>query len=261
MTAASSKLDASAPTGDESDETRFQRTARAVLNSRSQSDGGEVQLRLASTDDLSALRVLNDNAIMDLGRDGLFMPMPESFLTAMVRDGIILVPDRDGKPLGYSIAVPSGHHQPAFIPEAQPGGTGLLFGTALDPALRGQGWHPKLIAIRQRMFRDAGFSSVQATASPFNTVSLANLINSGFHVSGLKTLLDGHPRFLLRHELRRQRKPTEALRSVVLPQTGDLSEHEALLADGFIATGLRKGQPCTLLYTEGTDGHSGGPDR
>ncbi len=247
-------------TGGDQDRTEFRNTVRVVLDRWSRGNQGQVQLRLAVRSDLSVLCALNAKSILDLGRDGLFMPMSESFLTAMVLDGAILVPEREGEALGYSIAVPAGNGRSPFVPTLEPQGTGLLFGTALDPALRGQGWHPRLIRIRKKIFAEAGFASVQSTVSPFNTVSLANLMNAGFHVVGLKNLLDGHPRFLLRHEIQSPSEPTGNLQSVVLPQSGDLSEHEAFLANGFIATGLKKDRTYALLYSEGEGQRYGGLD-
>jgi len=261
MTATSTRPDISASAESEPGRTRFQNAARTVLDRWTQADRpGDVLLRLARDADLSALRSLNARAIAELGRNGLFMPMSPVFLAEMVRDGIILVLERDGEPLGYSIAVPAGRDRHPFIPGADTDRIGLLFGTACDPALRGQGWHSRLIVIRQRIFAAAGFVSAQSTVSPFNRVSLANLMKSGFHVVGLKTLLDGYPRFLLRHDLRWPAEPSGEPRGIVLPEAGDLSEHEDLLADGFIATGIRKGAPCVLLYTEGRGQRSGRPD-
>ena len=249
-----------ASTRKDRDESEFQRTARRVLDRWGRSNKGRVRLRLARRDDLSALCALNAKAILDLGRDGLFMPMSESFLREMVRDGVILMLEQEGKPLGYSIAAPVGKNQPSFIPGFERGGTGLLFGTALDQILRGQGWHPRLIRIRRRMFVEAGFVSLQSTVSPFNTVSLANLMNAGLHVVGLKILLDGHPRFLLHRELRKPSEPSGNPQRVELAQSGDLSEHAGLLADGFVATELRKDDTYALLYTKGQGRNSEGSD-
>ncbi len=260
MTAVPSKQDLSAPKEDEVDHSEFQRLARSVLNRWTRTAAKDVLIRLARTADLSALCTLNSKSIREQNRNGLFMPMSESFLAKMVRDGIILVLERDGELLGYSIAVPTNHSLPPFIPEKDPARVGLLFGTAIDPALRGQHWHSRLILIRQKMFAEAGFTLAQSTASPFNTTSLRNMINAGFHVVGLKTLLDGHPRFLLRHEFQRPKEPSGPLHGVALPEIGDLSEHQSLLANGFIATGFRKGKPCVMLYSQGQGQISARPD-
>jgi len=264
VTTACSGVGVTARGDGEPDRVDFLHTAHAVIDGWARSNPGNVHLRPADADDLSALHSLNSDAIMGLGEDGLFMPMPKSFLSKMIRNGIILFLERGGKPLGYSIAVPSGRGQPPFIPGAASGGTGLLFGTALDPAMRGQGWHLRLIRMRKRIFSEAGFVSAQSTASPFNSASLANLMNSGFHVSGLKNLLDGHPRFLLECRLAfesdEQSEPTGRQRHVVLPKSGSLSDHQSLLADGLVATGIRKGQHCTLIYTRKPEPHSGEPN-
>ncbi len=264
MMTACSEMGVSVRDDSEPDRADFLHTARTVIDRWSRSNPENVRLRPADADDLRALHSLNSDAIMGLGEDGLFMPMPESFLSEMIRNGIILLIERGGEPLGYSIAVPAGRGQPPFIPGTHSGWTGLLFGTALDPAMRGQGWHLRLIRMRKRIFSDAGFVSAQSTASPFNSASLANLMNSGFHVSGLRNLLDGHPRFLLEcglaFETGQQSKPTGNQRHVVLPKAGNLSDHQTLLADGWVATGIRKGRHCTLIYTRGTELHSGEPN-
>lgn len=264
MTAACSVVGVSSRDDNEPDRADFLNAACAVIDRWAQSNPGNVRLRLADTDDLSALHSLNSDAIMGLGEDGLFMPMPKSFLSEMIRNGIILLIERGGEPLGYSVAVPAGRDHPPFIPGPDSGRTGLLFGTALDQAMRGQGWHLRLIRMRKRIFSEAGFVSAQSTASPFNSASLANLMNSGFHVSGLKNLLDGHPRFLLECELAfesgQRSEPTGRQRHVLLPKAGNLSDHQTLLADGLVATGIRKGQNCTLIYSRRPEPHSGEPN-
>ena len=249
MTAASTRKDQPASIEAEPNPTRFQRVAHEAAERWTQANPGEILLRLAGRVDLPAMCALNASAIAEQKQDGLFMPMPESFLSEMIRDGIVLILEQDGKVLGYSVAVPVGPDRPAFISETDSDGVGLLFGTAIDPSLRGQGRHPQLIVIRQEIFAEAGFSSVQSTASPFNTASLSNLIKAGFHVVGLKILLDGHPRFLLRREFQSSAEPYGPQRSLGLPVLGDLSEHESLLADGFVATGISKGEPGAMLYT------------
>lgn len=262
MTEASSGPDTFARATGELDRLGFHRAVCAVIDRWAQSLPEDTGLRLARMSDLPALHAVNTRAIQELGRDGLFMPMPEDFLGEMVSKGIILLLERNGKQrgLGYSIAVPAGRDRPPFISESGPGRTGLLFGTALDPALRGQNWHSRLILLRKEIFAEAGFASAQSTVSPYNTVSMANLINAGFHVSGLKVLLDGHPRFLLRNEFPQPKDPSGPLRSLALPETGDLSEHKALLADGFIAIGIKKGRPSVLLYAEGPKRRAGSQD-
>ncbi len=238
------------------DRSSFQRTARAVVDRCVRTDSDGVTLRLAGEADLPAMCAMNASAIAEQRRDGLFMPMPESFLAEIIRNGIVLILERDGKLLGYSVATPVNRERPAFITGVDPSETGLLFGTAISPILRGQGRQSQLIRLRQRIFEEAGFISVQSTVSPFNTSSLCNLISSGFQVLELRNLLDGHPRFLLQNELRRSEQPSGPSRVAALPEMGDLSEHRKLLADGFIANGIRRGDPSVMLYTKRQDQHS-----
>ena len=231
------------------DQARLTQAVRAVLDrqGRAQTLPPDIRLRLAGPEDISVLTALNADAIREWGRAGLFMPMPEAFFGEMIRDGIILLPERAGKVQGYSIAVPAGGGHPPFLPADGHGKTGLMFGTALDPALRGQGWQHRLIRLRLEAFQEAGFAEAQSTVSPFNTPSLRNLLRAGFCVTALKTLLDKHPRFVLQHDFGRT-VTTGPKHGLPLPQNGDLPDHAALLADGFVAVGLEKSKPVTLFY-------------
>ena len=247
MNGNSSKENASADAMTETDQNRFIQAIGTALTRWNQTLPSGMQLQIAGVTDIPVLRALNAQAIREWGRKGLFMPMSEDFLRQMIRDGIILLLEWDEKVLGYSIAIPAGCGHPRFIPGESYGKTGLLFGTALDPSLRGQSWQRRLIRFRLEAFHDTGIFDVQSTVSPFNTPSLRNLLSLGFHVSALNVLLDGHQRFILRYDFGRT-VATGTKRSLVLRDLSDLSNHAALLADGFVAIGLKTGKPVTLLY-------------
>ena len=206
-----------------------------------------MHLKSATAADIPILRQLNIQALKGWGREGLFMPMSGDFLTQMIQEGIVLMLEQDVRVLGYSIAVPAGFAYPPFMPGRKNRSTGLLFGTALDPALRGQGWQRQLIRLRLDVFRSADIWNVQSTVSPFNTPSLDNLLRVGFHIVSLNVLLDGYPRFILQYDFG-QSIVNGKRRSLVVPTFGDLSEHAALLAEGFVAFKLTKKNPATLMY-------------
>ncbi len=242
------------------DRSALDRAVRAVLDRQAWGLSQDIRLRLAGMADIPVLRALNAAAIRGLGREGLFLRMSEDFLSEMIRGGVIVLPQRDGKVLGYSIAVPAGLGHPPFFPEKSGKETGLLLGTALDPALRGQGCHTLLILIRLEIFREMGFPVAQSTVSPFNVASLCNLLGAGFHVCGLKPLLDERLRFLLLHDFGRT-VGAAPFRILSLPEYGDLPDHAALLREGFIAVGLERRKPVTLFYAAGFARHhqSGDP--
>lgn len=247
MSGNSSKENVSVAAMTETDRNRFIQAIGTALTRWNPTLPAGMHLQIAGVTDIPALRRLNVQAIREWGHNELFMSMSEDFLKQMIRDGIILLLEHDKKVLGYSIAILAGCSNPRFLPGETHGKTGLLFGTAVDPSLRGQGWQRKLIRFRLDAFRDVGIFDVQSTVSPFNTPSLRNLLNLGFHVSALNVLLDGHQRFILRYDFGRT-VVTSTKRNLILPDFGDLSEHAALLADGFIAIGIKTGNPVTLLY-------------
>ena len=208
-------------------------------------------LRLATMEDIPVLVGIIDWAASQTQREGLFLRMSEAFLAGFVRDGIVLLPVSDGKVLGYSNAMQANSDHPPFLAGPYSQAPGLLFGTVLGPEARAQGWHGTLIRIRMDIFRKAGFASVQCTVSPYNRISLGNLLAAGFRAYGLKDMLDGHPRFLLRHDFE-QGEMAGPYRKLALPESGSVAEHGALLADGYVGVILERGETNALCYVAGS---------
>ena len=225
----------------------FERAVQMVVDRRMRDIPDDVRLRIAGKDEIAALRQLNAQTILEMGREGLLMPTSEAFLREMIDNGAVLILESDGKPAGYSICIPVGPGRSPFMDTEVPERAGLIFGTALAGDIRSQGWHKRLIRIRLEIFAQAGFAEVQSTVSPYNIPSLRNLLSSGFRVLGMKVLLDGYPRFLLRHQFG-QSDPDGWKQSVALPRSGDLSRHAALLEQGFVGTEVMKGSPSALIY-------------
>lgn len=208
-------------------------------------------LRLATMEDIPALVEIIDWATSQTKRDGLFLRMSGAFLANFVRDGIVLLPVSAGKILGYSNAMQANHGHPPFLAGPYRQAPGLLFGTVLGPEVRGQGWHGRLIRIRMDIFRKAGIASVQCTVSPYNRASLGNLLAAGFRAYGLKDMLDGHPRFLLRHDFEQKAMPGPHCK-LALPVSGSVADHGALLADGYVGVSLERGETNALCYVAGS---------
>ncbi|MXY34166.1 MAG: hypothetical protein F4Y60_08785 [Boseongicola sp. SB0664_bin_43] len=208
-------------------------------------------LRLATMADLPTLVDIVDWATSQTKREGLFLRMSEEFLAEFIRYGIVLLPMSDSKILGYSNAMQANSAHPPFLDGPYSRAPGLLFGTVLGPEGRAQGWHGRLIRIRMDIFRMAGFVSVQCTVSPFNQVSLGNLLAAEFRAYGLKDMLDGHPRFLLRHDFG-QKAISGQCRKLVLPKSGSVADHKALLADGYVGVSLERGEAASLCYVAGS---------
>ena len=165
--------------------------------------GGDISFRVASEADVDALDRLNMDVICALGVPGRFMRQDWPFFSELIgcKDACIFLAEQAGKPAAYSIAARACPDIPAFGDNAANGGgsrsTGLLFGTAVDPPLRGFGLQRLLIALRMASLRRIGCLRMQTTVSPFNGPSLANLMDTGFKVIGLKRILDGHFRFIM----------------------------------------------------------------
>lgn len=231
----------------ESERNRFIQVADAEIVKWNQTASANVRLRMARATDVPLLRRLNVQAVNACEREGLFMPMRENFLRQMLRDGIVILVEGNKNVLGYSIAIPAGRACSRFQPGGPRRKTGLLFGTALNPSLRGHGWQRRLIQLRLDMFREAQIHDIQSTVSPFNTASLRNLLSVGFHVSSLNVLLDGHPRFVLQYDFG-QTVVSGPTQSIVLPAFGDLSNHAALLTEGLVAFKFKSAPPIALIY-------------
>jgi len=227
----------------------FKWAAKSVLSQQSPRNG--ILVRLARHDDIPHLKKINVKSIHGLGQDGLLMPMPEAFFDHAVARGMVAILEREGYALGYSVAFPEGMKHSAFFPETRKGRVGLLFGTALDPSIRGQGWQKRLIDLRLQIFQSAKFSEVQCTVSPFNIPSLINLLDSGFRIVALKILLDGHPRFIVVINLCRKK---EEPRYPTLRKTArlckNLSRHRSLLDEGYIGVKIIRKNPVLLVYTK-----------
>jgi len=226
----------------------FRRSAETVLARQKPWNG--VRARPAGPADIPALAELNARSIRDLGRDGLLMPMSEAFFVRTIAEGLALFLEGPDRALGYSLAVPAGGGLPAFLPAAFPGRIGLLFGTALDPAMRGRGWQAWLIDLRLEIFETAGFSEVQCTVSPFNTPSLVNLVDGGFRIADLKSLLDGHPRFIVRRGFDRRATPHHRPHRKRLAVSEDLAGHAALLGAGYVGAEIVRADPVVVLYAK-----------
>ena len=230
---------------------RLRDAAESCLDQEARDKPVKTALRLAALADIPTLVDITDWASRQVEREGLFLRMSEAFLADFVRDGIVLLPVLDSKILGYSNAMQaSGNHAP-FLAGTYNQAPGLLFGTVLGPEARGQGLHSRLIRIRMDIFRKAGFASVQCTVSPYNRISLGNLLAAEFRAYGLKDMLDGHPRFLLRHEFD-QKVMSGPFRKLALPRAGSVADHEALLADGYVGVSLERGETNVLCYVAGS---------
>lgn len=230
---------------------RLRDVAESCLDQPDRDIPAGTSLRLASMEDIPSLVEIIDWAASQTKREGLFLRMSEAFLANFVRDGIVLLPVSDGKILGYSNAMQANSDHPPFLDGSYSQAPGLLFGTVLGPEARAQGWHGRLIRIRMDIFREAGFASLQCTVSPYNRISLGNLLAAGFRAFGLKDMLDGHPRFLLRHDFEQRAMPGPYCK-LALPVSGSVADHGALLADGYVGVSLERGESNALCYVAGS---------
>lgn len=215
-------------------------------------------LRLATMEDIPALVDIVAWATNQAKREGLFLHMSSEFLAKFVRDGIVLVPVSGSNILGYSNAMQADSDHPPFLDGSYSQAPGLLFGTVLGPEARAQGWHGRLIRFRLDIFREAGLASVQCTVSPYNRASLGNLLAAGFRAYGLKDMLDGHPRFLLRHDFDQEAMPGPYCK-LALPESGSVADHGTRLANGYVGVSLERGETNALCYVSGSgQGRAGG---
>ncbi|MBD0866167.1 MAG: GNAT family N-acetyltransferase [Rhodobacteraceae bacterium] len=227
----------------------LRRFVEVQLDRRQVCDG--IIARLADDMDIPAMVCLNVNTIRSLGKDGLFMPQAETFFRDIIADGVAIVLEREGRVLGYSVAVPEGRRHPAFLVVRFRHRVGLLFGTALDPEVRRNGWQTWLIDVRLRAFMNCGYSEVQATVAPFNLPSLINLVDNSFHIAGLNTPFGGHLRFIVCHDLKYREQNTMHQSPVVdLELSGCLSRHQELLADGYRGIKVLRGATVTIRYAK-----------
>ncbi len=226
--------------------------AEAWLDLRARGKSARTGMRLATTADIPALMEITDWATRQAKREGLFLRMSEAFLAGFIRDGIVLLPVLGSKILGYSNAMQANGDHPPFLAGSYRQEPGLLFGTVLGSEARAQGWHGRLIRTRLDIFRKAGLASVQCTVSPYNPVSLGNLLAAELRAYGLQDMLDGHPRFLLRHDFG-QKALSGPLRKLALPAFGSVADHGAMLADGYVGVSLERGETCALCYAAGSE--------
>ncbi len=212
-----------------------------------------IKVRMGSKTDIPALVAINAHSIAALGGEGLFMPMSEAFFLKVIPARLSFVLERDRQLLGYSIAVPADSSQPVFW-DTERRKIGLLFGTALDQELWHQGWQKWLVNLRLRAFEVLGFDEVQCTVSPFNLPSLLNLIESEFQIIGLKSLLDGHPRFIVRHRFGTYRDaPPRNLQWQQQELANDLAPHAELLRRGYVGASIQRREPVMIAYSKPKD--------
>jgi len=211
----------------------------------------DVLVRTAELDDIESMVRVNTRSIEILGEDGLFMPMSADFFSGVVPAGFSVVLEKDNEVLGYSIAVPAGRSSPAFFAVTDDRCVGLLFGTALSPQLMRQGWQKWLIRLRLAAFQSTGYTEAQCTVSPFNVSSLINLVESGFQISALKLLLDGYPRFVVRHFLNgcdhEFPEATEKRRESL--SRDRLSRHEHWLDEGYVGVASEREAELVVVYS------------
>ena len=106
-----------------------------------------------------------------------------------------------------------------------------------------------LIDMRRDIYIRSGYTEIQSTVSPYNTASLRNLVRAGLRVMGLKLLLDGHPRFLLRKEFGHCVQGGK-VRTLSFPASGNLDEHKSLLMEGLEAVEVAGEKEDELVYAE-----------
>lgn len=205
-------------------------------------------LALATAEDIPQMNALNAKVVSDLPGGGMFMRQEAGFFAAIMARGGAAILVRSGRALvGYAVAAPVGPVFPVF---AEQGGTiGLLFGTAVARAARGHRLQSRMIDLRCDAMRACGYDAVQATVAPTNHASLSNLLKTGFEVMALRTLLDGHPRFVVQRALNPAcagRDPVDE--SVPLPPGGSLSRHDTMLTAGARGTGMVWAPRPALLY-------------
>ena len=162
-----------------------------------------VELRVASINDAGALDRFNES-IVSVGPPGHFMRQDTSFFEAKLsapETEILLLCGGSAGLFGYSVLALCSHAQHPFAPsplfQDDILRIGILFGTALDPKVRGRGLQRLCVNLRLRAIGKTGRAVVQATASPRNDISLRNMMACGFGVIGAAELLDGHPRFIV----------------------------------------------------------------
>lgn len=212
-----------------------------------------IEVRMGRITDIPALVEINTRAIKALGSEGLFMPMSETFFRDVISARLSFVLERERRIVGYSIAVPVGASHPVFW-DTDRSKIGLLFGTALDRGMWHKGWQRWLVNLRRRAFEALGFDEVQCTVSPFNVPSLFNLIEAEFEIIGLKSLLDGHPRFIVRHLFGGQhRGPPADLQQQRQELSSDLAPHAAFLQQGYRGVKIHRSEPVMISYSKPKD--------
>ena len=212
-----------------------------------------ILVRPAELDDISAMVHVNAKSIEKHGSEGLFMPMSESFFTDVICENMSIVLQESNDVVGYSISVPVGTRHQAFTPSTNSDRLGLFFGTALLSNLTGQGWQSWLIKLRLACFKAAEFTEIQCTVSPFNKSSLINLVDNGFQIVALKSLLDNFPRFVGRYRFDCQMsaaKGDSSADDVLIPIADDLRHHEKYLNEDYIGLEIQRSDPLVVRYVK-----------
>lgn len=207
---------------------------------------GDIRFGFAEEKDVGILDSLNEEVVRSLMIPGRFMRQDRPFFEDLLRcpDACIYMARQNGVAAAYSIGARACDAIPAFDENTGAiGSIGLLFGTAVDPPLRGQGIQRIMIALRIETLRKIGCKTIQTTVSPFNRHSLINLMDSGFKIVALKKVLDGHYRFIMERTadfLHFEDADTDAAtipqKHVDLGNEESIGTHEAALSSGWIGT-------------------------
>jgi ribosomal protein S18 acetylase RimI-like enzyme len=188
-------------------------------------------------DDLESVWMLHNRVHESLPSPDLFARETPAFFADMLADGgEIYGIKRHGVLLAYGVL---GLPQPenaynfgawAGLAALHLGEVAHVDGAGVDPAHRGRGFQRLLIAHRLNAAAAAGRRFVYSTASPRNTVSLNNLLDSGFVIVSLRQLFGGQDRYILLHAP--YAAPVSHL--VHLVEATDLDAQRNLLADGLV---------------------------
>ncbi|NIZ07990.1 hypothetical protein [Pseudooceanicola sp. HF7] len=201
---------------------------RQRLSATSLPEGGQVTL--AGPAEFTTLANINAEAVAYTGED-IYGRQDESFFARIHDDGAaILLIHEKGQAVGYSVVGPAARMTGLFAAETD---KGLLFGTAMRAQARGRGWQRCLIRLRSAALFDAGFKAAKAFVSPWNHVSLGNLLEEGMAVVSHDFSYYGQHRFIVEMPVNGWPDSAPGGQSLTLPPQGAIDAHCALLSQGW----------------------------
>ena len=209
-------------------------------------------LRRLHADDLPALRVLHAEvmrALPDASMFRLFGGPEQFFADHFGARGESLGVFAGDRCVAYgSLTTPAAGDSDNYAgdlgwPPARAGRVALLSAAMVDPAQRGQGLHPALIAARIERAREHGAPELLVRAAPANALSRRTLLQHGFALVWLGVQAEGSLRHVMWRPVAGAGWQAAAAEEPSLSWVGadDLARQQQLLQAGWIGVRARAG--------------------